>query len=215
MWILNLAGYEIFWGDQDGVYNHPDSPISVGTVTRYDFPSGMLIPGTHYYFALTAKDISGNLSSLSDQVEGELPPDTTPPTVAITNPSQGDEVNGIVTINAEASDNIGGEGVRFLINDVPFGAEDIIAPYSVDWDTSALPPDSYALKAIARDAEGNETTSDTVTVSVAAPPIDNAFPTVSITAPASGAKYLALYLSMPRPLITSWSWESGSSSIMS
>ena len=84
----DLAGYEIFWGDHDGVYNHPDSPISVGTVTSYDFPPGMLIPGTHYYFALKAKDFSGNLSGLSDQADGELPPDTTPPTVSITSPPQ-------------------------------------------------------------------------------------------------------------------------------
>ncbi len=44
----DLAGYEIFWGDQTGVYNHPDSPISVGTVTSYHFPPGTLIPGVTY-----------------------------------------------------------------------------------------------------------------------------------------------------------------------
>ena len=67
----------------------------------------MLTPGTRYYFALKAKDFSGNLSGLSDQEEGELPGDTSPPTVDITNPSQGAEVNGIVTISADASDDIG------------------------------------------------------------------------------------------------------------
>jgi hypothetical protein len=73
----DLAGYEIYFGDQPGVYNHTDSPISVGTITSYKFPSGTLIPGVIYYYALKARDFSNNLSSLSVEVQGGLPPDTT------------------------------------------------------------------------------------------------------------------------------------------
>ena len=42
--------------------------------------------------------------------EPEQRDDTAPPTVSINNPSQGDEVNGIVTISADAFDDI--EGIR-------------------------------------------------------------------------------------------------------
>jgi len=181
----DLAGYDIFFGDQPGVYNHPNSPISVGKVSSFDFPSGMLSPGVSYSFALKARDISKNQSGLSQEVFGELPLDTIPPTVNIGNPSQNEVVSGSVLITATAADNVGVEGVRFLVNNVQVGGEDTTAPYSKNWDTTLLLPNSYDLKAIARDGNGNETTSATVTVSIAAPPIDNSFPTVNITGPAS------------------------------
>lgn len=184
----DLGGYEIFIGDQPGVYNHPNSPISVGNVSSFDFPPGMLTPGVTYSFALKAKDISNNKSGLSGEVAGGIPLDTTPPTVNISNPSQNDVVSGLIPITATASDNVGIEGVRFFVNNVQVGSEDTTAPYSKNWDTTSLLPDSYNLKAIARDGAGNETTSATVTVSVAAPPVDNSFPTVNITAPASNAE---------------------------
>ncbi len=169
----DLAGYDIFFGDKPGVYNHKNSPISVGKVKSYNFPPGMLTPGVSYYFAFKAKDLANNKSGLSNEITGKLPADTplppadnSFPTVNITTPSSGASVSGVVSIKASASDNIGVVGVRFLANDVQVGAEDTNAPYSTQWDTSSSASGTYKLKAIARDAAGNKTTSAIISVTV-------------------------------------------------
>lgn len=92
-------------------------------------------------------------------------PDEIAPNVTITQPAPG-PVSGTVTLVAEASDNVGVVGVRFLMNDVVNGPDDTEAPYQLSWDTEHLPNISFELTAIARDAAGNEGTSPPVTVSV-------------------------------------------------
>jgi photosystem II stability/assembly factor-like uncharacterized protein len=92
--------------------------------------------------------------------------DNLAPTVSITEPENGKEVSGKVTVSADAADNIGVAGVQFYLNGDSFGDELTSAPFSVDWDTSKLRNDEYTLVAVARDAAGNTTTSSTVTVTV-------------------------------------------------
>jgi len=104
-----------------------------------------------------------------------LPPlpgsDTTPPTVSITSPASEATVYGTITATATASDNVGVAGVQFFLDDV-LGADDTTAPYSVPWDTTTASNGSHTLTAVARDAAGNRTASDpvTITVSNTAPP---------------------------------------------
>ncbi|WP_127588749.1 Ig-like domain-containing protein [Paenibacillus koleovorans] len=97
------------------------------------------------------------------------PSDTTPPTVSVTSPTGGATLSGVVNLTANASDNVGVEGVQFYFNGIAAGAEDTVAPYDVSFDTSALTPGSYTVTAVARDAAGNTTTSSGVNVTVAAP----------------------------------------------
>ncbi len=115
------------------------------------------------------------------------PPDTTPPTVAITAPANGATVSATVTVSANASDNVGVAGVQFYVDGATLGAEDTAGPYSVSWDTTSAANGSHTLTAIARDAAGNRTTSATVTVTVSNTIPDTTPPTVAITAPANGA----------------------------
>ena len=42
--------------------------------------------------------------------------DTTPPTVSLTAPAAGATVTGTVTVSANAADNVGVAGVRFLLD---------------------------------------------------------------------------------------------------
>ena len=44
-------------------------------------------------------------------------------------------VNDIVTVTADASDNVGVAGVQFLVDGVDAGPEDTAAPYALAWDT--------------------------------------------------------------------------------
>jgi hypothetical protein len=97
--------------------------------------------------------------------------DTTAPTVAITTPSTGTTVSGAVTVMANAVDNVGVTGVRLLADGVQVGAEDAVAPYSINWDTTTVSDGSHTLTAIARDAAGNAVTSAAVTVTVTHAPV--------------------------------------------
>jgi hypothetical protein len=109
-------------------------------------------------------------------------PDITAPTVTLAAPANGATVSGSITISADASDEIGVAGVQFLLDGASLGAEDTVAPYALDWATTAATSGAHILSAIARDAAGNTATANGVAITV-----DNQGPTVVITAPASGA----------------------------
>lgn len=108
-------------------------------------------------------------------------PDTTAPTVSMESPADGAEVMGTITVSASAGDNVGVAGVQFLLDGVALGAEDLAAPYSYSFNTTTATNGTHTFAAIARDATGNRTTSNLVTVVVTN--IDPQAPTVSITNP--------------------------------
>ena len=112
--------------------------------------------------------------------------DTTPPTVAVTAPANGSTVAGTQTVTATATDNIAVVGVQFKLNGADLGGEDTAAPYSVTWNTTLSAQGTHTLTAVARDAAGNRTTSNPVSVIVNNPNTDTTAPTVSITAPENG-----------------------------
>ena len=91
-------------------------------------------------------------------------PDTTAPTVAITAPTG--TLSGIVTVTANASDNVGVAGVQFYLDGALLGTEDTTTPYSVSWNTTTATNASHTLLARARDAAGNITNSAPLTVTV-------------------------------------------------
>ena len=96
-------------------------------------------------------------------------PDITAPTVSLTAPATGATVSGTVSLSATAADNVAVAGVQFLVDNTPLGAEDTTAPYGpVSWNTTTATNGTHTLTALARDAAGNTTTS-TVTVTVANP----------------------------------------------
>jgi len=72
-----------------------------------------------------------------------------------------------VTVSATAADNVGVVGVQFRLDGANLGAEDTTNAYSVAWDTTTATDGAHTLTAVARDAAGNQTTSPTVTVTVA------------------------------------------------
>ena len=97
-----------------------------------------------------------------------LPPDTTPPTVAITAPVANATVDSTITVAASASDNVDVVGVQFFLDGESLGSEVPDPPYSTLWDTTTSVPGSHTLTAIARDVAGNTTTSTPVSVTVRA-----------------------------------------------
>jgi peptidoglycan/xylan/chitin deacetylase (PgdA/CDA1 family) len=110
-----------------------------------------------------AWDNAGNPSGTQAQL---IRVDATAPSVAITAPSEGATVKGIVKITAVATD--AGSGVAkvsFYANGVLIGSK-TDAPYSVNWNTKKLPKGPHTLTAVAQDVAGNTQTSAALNIKV-------------------------------------------------
>ena len=73
----------------------------------------------------------------------------------ITAPATGAQVSDIVTVTADADDNVGVAGVQFFVDGVATGVEDTTRPYALAWDTRTVTNGAHTLTARARDAAGN------------------------------------------------------------
>src|SRR5262245_28499686 len=75
---------------------------------------GRIDEGRSYNRALSPAEI---LSDMNTPVGGTPPaPDTTPPSVVVTAPAPGSTVFNLVTVAADASDNVGIAGVQFFVD---------------------------------------------------------------------------------------------------
>ncbi|HEY6503024.1 MAG TPA: Ig-like domain-containing protein [Chitinophagaceae bacterium] len=137
-----------------------------------------------YTLTARARDAAGNTTT-SAGVVVTVNNDTQAPTVNLTEPAAGTAL-GTINVSANAADNVGVAGVQFLLDGNNLGAEDLIAPYTLSWNTTTITDGNHTLTARARDAAGNTTTSAAVVVNVQNTPLDTQFPTVNITAPAAG-----------------------------
>ncbi|MBI3043009.1 MAG: hypothetical protein HYY78_09315 [Betaproteobacteria bacterium] len=126
------------------------------------------VPDGPYTLTAIARDAAGNRTTSApvNVTVSNASADTTPPTVAVTSPASGATVSGTITVTASASDDVGVAGVEFQLDGVNGGAEDTAAPYAASWDTTAAANGTHTLTAVARDAAGNRTTSEPVTVTV-------------------------------------------------
>lgn len=113
--------------------------------------------------------------------------DTTNPAATITSPSGG-KIQGTVSVNVTATDNLAVANVKLYINGY-LHATDLEAPFQFSWDTTAISDGSVSLVARATDEAGNTGDSSTVTVTVDNAPdaVDTTAPKVTITSPSNGA----------------------------
>ena len=95
-----------------------------------------------YNRALTASE---NQTDMNTALGSGGSPDPTPPTVSISSPASGAQVNGIVTVTAAAADNVGVVGVQFVVDGVNAGAEDLTNPYAFNWDTRTVTNGAHTL----------------------------------------------------------------------
>ena len=84
-------------------------------------------------------------------------PDTEAPSITIVTPSdQSPGLLGAVPITATATDNVGVVGVRFQVDGVDLGVEDLVSPFAVTLPTTAVyASGQHVIRAQARDASGN------------------------------------------------------------
>ena len=96
---------------------------------------------------------------------GEVVADKEKPICNITAPANNATVNGKVTINADAKDNVGVTKVEFYVDGANIGTVNK-TPYTIDWDTTKVTNGSHILQAKAYDAAGNIGESNKITVNV-------------------------------------------------
>ena len=154
---VGVTGYQVFRGG-----------TQITTVATTSYSNTGLAAATLYTYAVRAFDAAGNPSAPSANASATTfaPPDTTPPQVLITFPANNAQLSNIVTVTADASDNVGVAGVQFLVDGANAGVEDSQAPYAYSWDTRAVPNGAHTLTARARDAAGNTATSPPISVNV-------------------------------------------------
>lgn len=112
--------------------------------------------------------------------------DSTPPAVSLSSPTGG-TASGTVTLRATASDNSAVAGVWFTVDGTAVGSEVLTSPFEQAWNSASVASGTHTIRAVARDAAGNVTTSSPVSVTVSNASSDSAAPTVSLTTPAAGA----------------------------
>ena len=139
------------------------NPLGIGGDSLYgQYFSGRIDEVRIYNTALTAAQVQTDMNTAIGGSAG----DTQPPTVSITSPPNNAQVSDVGTVTATASDNVGVVGVQLVGDGKDIGAEDTAAPYSLAFDSRMLTNGSHTLTARARDAAGNTTISQAVTVNV-------------------------------------------------
>jgi hypothetical protein len=157
---VGVTGYEVYRSTAAGFTPSSANRIATPAGTGY---VDIVAPGT-YYYRVKATDAAGNLSAASAEASGVSPVDQAP-TVAITAPAAG-TVLDTIALKATASDDVGVSGVQFLVDGVPFGAEDTSAPYEIPWPSTGVLNGVHKISARARDTANQTTTSSEVAVTV-------------------------------------------------
>ncbi|MBI5530202.1 MAG: fibronectin type III domain-containing protein [Candidatus Doudnabacteria bacterium] len=157
-----VAGYKIYRGG---------TQIAT-TTSATTYSNTGLSAGTAYSYTIAAYDTAGNVSAQTSALNltTQSNPDTTAPTISITNPSSsGQTLSGSITVSASASDPIVGGQVNsglslitLLIDGTVF-ATSTSGTISVSLDTATLLNTSHTLTATAKDSAGNIGTSGAVT----------------------------------------------------
>ena len=172
---------------------------STDTTAPYEYSlnttSPVLADGVHTVSAKAYDATSSTTATINVIVDNNAP------TASITAPTAGSFVRGTaVPVTATTSDAVGVTKVEFLVDGV-LKSTDTTSPYSYSWDTTTYTNAAHTLQAKAYDNANNIGNSAIITVNV-----DNAAPTVSITAPAAGA-----YLRGPSVSVTATASDTGGS----
>lgn len=125
------------------------------------FQKGLLDDVRIYNRVLTQTQIQSDMAA---PVGGPI---TGAPQVSIDFPANGAQVNGIVNVTADATDDTGIASVQFYIDGIATGAPDAAAPYALAWDTRTASNGSHTITALAVDIDGHVASSAPIAVNVA------------------------------------------------
>jgi subtilisin family serine protease len=136
-----------------------DTNVQIGSSTTAPFSmswNSTTVPsGAHTLFAI-ATDMAGNTTTSTVR---SITVDNTQPTVSITKPTDNSTVTKktVVTIAANAADNVGVTKVEFYVNGA-LTCTDTTAPYTCNWTVPNVRA-TFTLQAKAYDGQGNNASS--------------------------------------------------------
>jgi C1A family cysteine protease len=137
----------------------------VGTLATAPYNFTWTADGNSHSLTATAKDAAGNSSFNTITVaKNTVTADITKPDVIIQSPSNGSSVSGTMSVNINATDNIGVSSVSLSLDGTVIGTT-TTSPYTFSWNTNNTTDGAHALTATAIDAAGN-LNSYTITVGV-------------------------------------------------
>ncbi len=150
--------------------------VPTATVTTAPYAAAITVAqsGDHELAALAIDSVDNRRTSAAVTLTIDLSPQ-----VVFVSPASQASVGGTVTLEADATDDLGVQQVEFAVGTVSLGVDDT-APYTADWATVGYALGTHMLSATVTDTNGR-TASATIAVTVT-----DASPTVAITAPASG-----------------------------
>lgn len=105
------------------------------------------------------------------------------PTVSVTAPAANATISGTQTITAATTGSVAIKNVQFKLDGSNLGTADTTSPYSIAWNTTSVANGNHTLSAVVTNTANVTATATNVVVAVNNPTA----PTVSFTAPASGA----------------------------
>lgn len=160
--------------------NHTDTTVGVGVTYEYRIRA----------VGLGGSSPWSNVVTVTSPV---TPLDTTPPVVTLSSPLPGATVSGIVTVSAQATDNVAVEYLeisfwnQYLGQQVILGSVSNAGTLSVNWNTGGLTPAAYTLKAYAYDTLGNWTQTE-ITVNVGTSAKSMTVTSITLSGTVSGTK---------------------------
>ena len=96
---------------------------------------------------------------------------TSPPTVQISEPEDGETVSAVVNVGAVAAAQVGVPSVQFYVDGAAVGSPDTAPPFMIQWNTNSYVAGPHVLTAVATDGFGAVGNSTPVNVTV-----DNSHP---------------------------------------
>ena len=155
-----------WWEPSDTSNNSGSWPFGVTTTTIPRYGVSLVASPAILFWPGRQSRVYVYKHSASSPPPPPPPTDTTQPTVTMTSPIGGVTVSGVISVSADASDNVAVAGVQFKLDGANLGAEDTTAPFAAQWDTLLSSNTVHSLTATARDAAGNQATSAAVLVTV-------------------------------------------------
>ncbi|NIM16690.1 MAG: hypothetical protein GTO45_32270, partial [Candidatus Aminicenantes bacterium] len=149
-----------------------------------------ILPGTDILLHAEAEDLRGNVSSASD-ITLQVPQDNQNPVVNITSPSEGARFkhNEVVTIEADASDDVGLKVVRIYLDDQLL-ATHTQEPYTATYTVPPLEQEQQAVVRVEAEDLSGKVSQDTVNI-VLEKLVDLTAPQVKIITPSNGTLVFA------------------------
>jgi len=164
-------GFSVGWGDE---YDQTDNgqPIDLTGIPDGTYVLHAIVDPQH---ALTESNPDNDVVDTELQIAGnqvtvlsQASPTTVPPTITMTSPTAGAQLQGTVALEASASATAPATvaSVQYLLDGEPLGSPVTTAPFTYNWSAGNTPPGPYTLSAQVTDSNGNVGTAPSESVSV-------------------------------------------------